>query len=118
MSLRTDKKDELTEYLRQMLGRNIVQVYETSRAETSLCTLSFQSTTHPERQVWIDTDLKGIGIDLEDWNRESEWDNAVARIKVESLEEAVEIIQVWLSGKNLDNYYSNINKKYEKVFKK
>ena len=118
MRLRTDKKDELTERLRQMIGRSTPECYETDRAETGLCTLSFQSKAYPEKHVWIDTDLNGIGIDLEDWEMSNEWDNASARIKVESLKEATEIIQIWLSGGKVDDYYANLNKSYERVFKK
>jgi len=118
MSLRIDKKNELTERLRQIIGRSTPELYETDRAETSLSTLSFQSKAYPEKQVWIDTDLNGIAIDLEDWNMANEWDNAIARIKVESLEEATEIIQIWFSGGKLDDYYLNMNKRYERVFKK
>jgi len=118
MLLRTDKKDELTERLRQMIGRNTPESYETDRAETCLSTLSFQSKAYPEKHVWIDTDLNGIAIDLEDWEMSTEWDNAIVRIKVESLEEATEIIQIWLSGGKLDDHYSNMNKIYKRVFKK
>jgi hypothetical protein len=112
----TVPKNDITEKLRQMLSSKLLTAVETNRAETCLCTLSFQSTVCPDRHVWIDTDLDGIGIDLEDWNIESEWD-AVARIRVDSLEDAVEIAKIWLLGGILDNY-SNLNKEYEKVFKK
>jgi hypothetical protein len=78
----------------------------------------YQSKTYPEKHVWIDTDFNGIAIDLEDWKMSNEWDNAIARIQVESLEEATEIIQIWLSGGKVDDYYSNLNKSYERVFKK
>ncbi|HBE16906.1 MAG TPA: hypothetical protein DEG17_11660 [Cyanobacteria bacterium UBA11149] len=54
---------------------------------------------------------------MEDWSDEIEWDNAVARIAVESPEEAIEIVKIWLSGGNLDNY-ANVNKDYERVFKR
>lgn len=116
MNQQTASKNDTTETLRQMLRSKILKAIETNRAETCLCTLSFQSTVCPERHVWIDTDLDGIGIDLEDWKIESEWDNAVARIRVDSLEDAVEIVQTWLYGGNLDNY-SNVNREYEMVFK-
>lgn len=116
MNQQTAPKNEITEKLRQMLKSKLLKAVETNRAETCSCTLSFQSTVSPQRHAWIDTDLEGIGIDLEDWNLESEWDNATARIRAESLEDAVEIVQTWLSGGNLDNY-SNVNREYEMVFK-
>lgn len=116
MNQQTASKNDLTETLRQLLKSQLSKAVETDRAETCSCTLSFQSTVCPERHVWIDTDLDGIGIDLEDWNTESEWDNAVARIRANSLEDAVEIVQTWLQGGNLDNYL-NVNREYEMVFK-
>ena len=48
-SRRTDKKDELTEQLRQMIGRSTSELYETNRAETCLSTLSFQSKAYPQK---------------------------------------------------------------------
>ena len=117
MAVRNETKNEITEAIRQKVGRIVPEIEETDRAESGLCTLSFQSTACPERHIWLDTDLNGIGIDLEDWNIEEQWDNAVARVKVDSPEEAVEIIQIWLSGGQLDNY-ANVGLEYEKVFKK
>ena len=117
MAVRSEPKNEITEAIRQKVGRIVPEIQETDRAESGLCTLSFQSTAYPERHIWLDTDLNGIGIDLEDWNIEEEWDNAVARVKVYSLEDAVEIIQIWLSGGQLDNY-DNVGLEYERVFKK
>ena len=117
MKLRSDAKNELTDRLRQEIGHRVTEALETDNAKIGLCTLSFQSTAYPERHVWVDTDLDGIGIDLEDWNIEEEWDNAVARIRVDSLEDAVEIIQIWFSGGQLDNY-ANVGLEYERAFKK
>jgi hypothetical protein len=102
MPVKTDPKDEITERLRQMVTSKVPMAQETDEAEALLSALSFQSTSYPERHIWIDTDLEEISIDLEDWNIEGEWDNAVARLKVESLPEAVDIAQAWLSGVNLD----------------
>ncbi|MGD2184121.1 hypothetical protein [Lusitaniella coriacea] len=111
MTLKTDHKDKITEILRQKIGKRILNVTETDRAELSLCTLSFQSCICPERHVWIDTDNGAIKIDLEDWQDENEWDNAVARIAVGSIDDGVDIITTWLSGASLD-CYSNLNKEY------
>lgn len=97
-----DPKDEITEQLRQMIVSKVPMAQETDDAEALLCALSFQSASYPERHIWLDTDSEGISMDLEDWNVESEWDNAVARIKVASLAEATDIAQAWLSGINLD----------------
>lgn len=116
MTLRTDPKDDITETLRQMIGEIIPIAYETDRAEACLSTLSFQSINYPERHIWIDTDGDGIAIDLEDWQDEREWDNAVARITVEATAEVVDIVKTWLSGEKLDNY-SNLNKDYKRVNK-
>lgn len=108
----TDPKNEITEKIRQFIAKEISEASETDRAEASVCTLSFQSKAYPERHIWIDTASEDIRIDLEDWQDESEWDNAVARITVESIEEVVDIVKTWLLGENLAQY-SNINKEYE-----
>ena len=76
-------------------------VWETDRADMSLCNLAFQSPTHPNRHVWLDT-LHGIYVDLEDWTYDDTWDNAVAHVTVESVPEAAEIVAAWLSGKSAD----------------
>ncbi|GET39456.1 hypothetical protein [Microseira wollei] len=115
MTYSINQKDELTEKIRQTIAKKIPEANESDRAEVSLCTLSFQSSIYPQRHVWIDTD-DGIKIDLEDWQDESEWDNAVARITVESIEELVDLVRTWLGGENLEQY-SNVNKEY-KIVKK
>jgi hypothetical protein len=101
MSAKTDPKDEITEQLRQMIVARVSTAQETDDAEALLTALSFQSTSCPERHIWIDTDLAGISLDLEDWNIEEEWDNAVAHINVTSLVEVVNITETWLSGVKL-----------------
>ncbi len=116
MSSSTNQKDKLTKTIRQLLKEALPEAYETDRAEASLCELSFQSHCYPERHVWIDTDEDHIKIDLEDWQNEDEWDNAVARVTVESLEDAVSIVKTWLSGDSL-NQYSNLNQDYRVVKK-
>lgn len=117
MSIRNDEKDKSTQQLRIMIGQKIHHAYETASAELSMCNLSFQSTQMPERSVWIDLqDPKHITIDLEDWNVEDEWDNAIARVSVKNLEEAVQLTEDWLSGKGLADY-AGLNMEY-KVVKK
>lgn len=120
-------KDEITKRLRQMIKRQIPFCAETDDAEAFLSALSFQSKLYPERYIWIDTDFDGIGIDLEDLSledeedqedQENEWDDAVARLKARSLEEAVEIASVWFSGADLSDWYSNVNQQYLPVQKK
>ena len=113
MSLTTNTKDTFTTKIRQVILQNISVAAETDRAEESLCNLSFQSKTHPARQIWIDTDNDEIAIDLEDWDNETEWDNAVARFTVDSLEELIELMKIWLEGYNLEKYYE-MGKKYKK----
>ena len=107
----TDPKDKITEKIRQCIAKEIPEASESDRAEASLCSLSFQSKGYPERHIWIDTDGDGIKIDLEDWQDESEWDNAVARITVESVEEALDLVKTWVLGEKLAQY-SNLNKEY------
>lgn len=107
-------KNSVTLELRQMIGQ-LPLVRETDEAEASLSALSFQSLTHPNRHVWIDTDLDGIGIgiDLEDWRRNDDWDDAVAHVKANSNLDAVEIVGIWLSGAKLSDWYSNVNQEYK-----
>ena len=107
------KKDAVTEQLRQMILSAPVGILETSRAEASLSALSLQSLTYPNRHAWVEVDAEGASIDLEDWTFEDEWDNAVARTDVESLAEAAELLQVWLSGADLEEHDLNINQEYE-----
>lgn len=105
-------KDRVTEQLRKKIKSQFPWVRETEEAEASLCALSFQSTTHPERHVWIDTDLDGIGLDLEDWQSNDDADDAVARVKATSVNTAADIVGVWLSGARLSEWYTNINQEY------
>lgn len=118
MTQKNTKKDEKTEQLRQMIQQKIVSIVEeTSDADDWLCTLSYQSKIFPEKRIWVDTNLKGsIGVDLEDVETGSEWDSAIARVKVDTLEDALELIQTWLSGQDMDKY-TNLNKEYDKVIK-
>jgi hypothetical protein len=102
MTLSTSPKDKITENIRQQIGKAVPEAVETDRAEASLCSLSFQSKTHPERHIWIDAEEQQIQIDLEDWQDETEWDNAVDQITVESVREAIDILQCWLSGETLN----------------
>ena len=111
-------KDTLTEQIRQSIEKHVTAAQETDEAEASLDALSFQSTVCPERHVWIDTSLEGIGVDLEDWDMGDEWDNAVARVLGSSLDDTVELVQIWLSGANLEDYYFDLNKAYKKVTRK
>lgn len=89
--------NRLLKCLRSQIGRGIPEAQETARAEADLMALSFQSTVYPERHVWIYTYGEAeINIDLEDWNTDDEWDNAIARKTASSIKEAVEIIQNWV----------------------
>ena len=77
--------------------------------------LSYQSAILPERHVWMETAPDEITLDLEDWQNESEeWDNALYRVTVESPNEAVALLDTWLSGESL-HHYSNLNKNYERI---
>ncbi len=107
-------KDEQTLDLRQQILSKIVQAQETDRADESLCTLSFQSINYLERHAWIDTDGEFIAIDLEDWRNENEWDNAIARVSVSSIEVAVVLLKDWFSGDRL-HAYTNLNQSYELI---
>jgi hypothetical protein len=115
MALRTNHKDNLTEHLLRKIEKEVPGVRETTDADALLGALSLQSTLHPERRVWLETDADdGFPVDLENWNDETEWDNAVARVKVNTLDEVVTLVKTWLSGGNLDGY-ENVNKQYEFV---
>jgi hypothetical protein len=98
-------KDEPTEALKQAILRSVPEAKETGRAEAGLTTLSFQSLLVPERHVWIDTDLDGIRLELEDWGFEETWDNAVAHIPVQTPEAAVLVSRAWLTGEALEDIW-------------
>ena len=112
-----DQKDEMTEMLRHLIKEAISAAIETNRAEASLCSLSFQSRTHPARHVWLDSENESIMLDLEDWQDGDQWDNTVARVTVESLDEAVNLVKVWLFGEDLAQYL-NLNQDYGVVARK
>lgn len=111
----TSPKDVLTEKLRSKIIADLRWVQETDEAEASLCALSLQSTTHPARHIWVDTDMDGIALDLEDRLLEDDWDDAVARVKVSSIEAAVEVIGIWLSGATLADWFAGINQEYRPI---
>jgi len=91
-------KDERTKRLRQAITQTAPAALEDRRAEAGRTTLSFRSVTHPERHIWIDTDLDGrLEIDLEDWTNETTWDNALVHLTAPD-ENVPGIVQAWLSG--------------------
>ncbi len=110
----TSPKNDVAEQLRQMMNQ-LPMIRETDEADASLCALSFQSRLVPTRHIWIETDLDGIGIglDLEDWQRDDDGDDAVARVKAHSALDTVEIVGIWLSGARLSDWYTNINQEYQ-----
>ena len=117
MIMQNSQKDEFTLSLKNHLILSIAQIVETDRADDSLCTLSFQSITCPMRHAWIDTDDGTIKIDLEEWDNEEEWDNAIVRVTVESEKLAIDLLKDWLTGQSLEKY-SNLNKDYEILTRK
>jgi hypothetical protein len=95
------KKDATTEETRRLISRHPDPV-ETSRADSGRSTLSFQSVSHPERRVWLDTDLGGrLVIDLEDWVAGESWDNAVCHLAAPSSNVLAQIAVAWLTGRSL-----------------
>jgi len=112
-ALKEASKDERTTCLREVIKSRAAYAHETERAEVLLYTLSYQSAILPERHVWVET----APDDLEDWPNESEeWDNALYRVTVESPNEAVALLDTWLSGESL-HHYKNLNKNYERISK-
>ena len=110
----TSPKNDEAEQQRQMINQ-LPMIRETDEAEASLCALSFQSLLVPTRHVWIETDFDGVGIglDLEDWQRNDDGDDAVARVKARSTPDTVEIVGIWLSGARLSDWYTNVNQEYK-----
>lgn len=97
------QKAALLEQIKDAVLRKLPEAHETDNAEADLLALTLQSASHSERHVWIDL-YEGesvINVDLEDWDTGSEWDHAVKRSTVTSMQEAVDIVVNWLSGKNL-----------------
>lgn len=117
MSHQSIQKDAETLILRQQILSTIQQAQETEDANVSLSSLSFQSKLYPERHAWIDTEEGLITIDLEDWQDEAEWDNAIARVTVNSDVMAIDLIKDWFTGSNLDRYV-NLDKTYGTVSEK
>jgi hypothetical protein len=99
----------LTEQARRLIGERVPQAQETDRAEASLVDLSFQSTVHPDRHIWISffpNDNYLCQIDLEDWRYQCSWDNALARITMFASEMACLqtlplIVTTWFSGSSV-----------------
>jgi hypothetical protein len=91
-------KDERTRRLRQAITELAPAALPDQRAQAGRTVLSFRSATHPERHTWIDTDLGGtLEIDLEDWTKDTTWDNSVAHLSAPD-EKVPGIVQAWLSG--------------------
>lgn len=117
MYIKNEEKDLLTQELRVLIANKTASASETETASLSPSNLSFQSTQKPERSVWIDVfNTHSITIDLEDWNNEAEWDNAIARVSVKTKEEAVQLVCDWLDGHNLGSY-AGLNMDYKIVRK-
>jgi hypothetical protein len=99
---RLPQKDARTEKLRQAIERLAPEAVEDNRAECGLTTLSYSSTVHVDRHVWLDTDLGGaLVIDLEDWTYEGSWDNSVAHIET-TADLAPSVIRAWLAGATVE----------------
>jgi hypothetical protein len=96
------QKDARTEKLRQAVAHLAPEAVEDDRAACGLTTLSFSSTVHADRHIWLDTDLAGsLIIDLEDWTYKGSWDNSLAHIEA-SDEATPSIIRAWLVGATVD----------------
>ncbi len=108
MNTQCGQKDTLTEQLRQLITHHVSEACETNRAEASFTALSFHSLIVPARHVWIEADMNGASIDLEDWTLE---DDVVASIDVDSFAEVLEILHGWLSGATLEECAPDIHKK-------
>ena len=98
-----------TEHLRPLILQPVPTATETDRADALTCTVSCQRATHPDRHVWIGTDLRGpgmppegIGSDREDWSTPWEWENAVARVRCVSIHDALDLVSTWWAGGNRD----------------
>jgi hypothetical protein len=110
MHFPTTPKNEFAERLRQKICREVTELMETDAAEATLNALSFQSKLYPERHVWIEVESSAIQIDLEDWQDKHEWDNAVARVSIESPEVSVDLVHIWLACGSLDKYSMLLDK--------
>ena len=112
MNTQFGQKDTLTEQLRQLITYHVSEASETNRAEASLTALSLQSLSLPERHVWIEVDMNGASIDLEDLATE---DDLVKSIDVDSFTEVLEILHAWLSGATLEECSPDIRKSVPSV---
>lgn len=97
------EKDAVTEKARRLILASHM-ASETSRAEPGLTTLSFRSLIHPERGVWIDTDLGGeMVVDIEVTTNTASWDNSITSYSAKDFNHLTNIAVSWLSGSSLDD---------------
>jgi len=91
---------EMTNIIRDLLSDSTKWV-ETKNAESSLINISYQSRILPERHVWISVyDI--LGIDLEDWENGTTWDDSVARFTATDYNTIALIAKAWLEGETLE----------------
>lgn len=103
----TQRKDELTEQIRQLIGRSVPIAVETDDAEALLNALSYQSRHHPQRHVWIEIEPGEFILDLEDWHNSAEWDDTVLQIVVEAEDDVIELVETWLVGRAITQLHMN-----------
>lgn len=95
------KKDTITSELRKKVLGFIPNAVETTDAELGLSTLSFQSTVHPNRQAWIDTNCNGEKLlELEDLSDPSAWDSTVYSTRYKEDSHCLRLIKEWFLGKD------------------
>ena len=96
--MNTASKVPLIQEVREAVGKNLPQVYETDESEVDMLAIHFGSSVHPDLYAYVccDDAESGLHIDLENWGDNSEWDNAIARVDVNSVEDAVHIVAKWL----------------------
>lgn len=107
MHLQYAQKADYTERLRRYISQQVADAQETQRADASFTALSYQSRSHPNRHVWIETDEQGMTLDLEDWAIQDAEHYVVQSADVESVDEALTLVKDW---------FSNIDAVYETMF--
>ena len=80
---------------------------------------TFRSVTIPDRHCWVDSYFRaehGIAVDLEDWSDDSEWDNAIYRVTVQSTADLCVLVKAWFDGEPpLEELFVGLNKTSEIV---
>ena len=105
--MKRDQAHNTRKIIRRLLSNSPLWM-ETDCASQSSVSLSYQSLLNPERHIWIETSIEmygSLGIDIEDWNDDNNWDNSVIHLGTFDSLVLVKIARKWLGGEALEDCY-------------